>query len=306
MNTRQQILSFTFLFLTSTISFGEAPCPGNVVPVRYHSLDHSQIGVQVRINDLGPYEFLLDTGAQLTVVEPSLAAELRLPARDAVGVISVTHYTVAPVALAERVEVGSVVVQRPLVAVENLGHLRTLYPNVRGKLGESFLTHFDVLIDYAHKIVCLDENGAMRGQLQGERVPLVAQQSQPGNLPVAQPILISVQLTKGNSRGTILRLDSGTNVALLYAGRPEAPFWKQMQNAKQCAAMGGSLVSLTDMSPQNLRVGGRWLHGIAFMTPVRTGNIVTIAGEDGLLPASLFKRLFISHADHFVIFDPKY
>jgi hypothetical protein len=306
MNTRQQFLSFTFLLLTSTSLFGEAPCPGNVVPVRYHSLEHSQIGVPVRINDLGPYEFLLDTGAQLTVVEPSLAAELRLPARNTVGVISVTHYAEVPVALAERVEVGSVAVQRPLIAVENLDRLRTLYPNVRGKLGESFLAHFDVLIDYAHKIVCLDENGAMRGQLQGERVPLVAQQSQPGNLPVAQPILISVQFTTGSSRGTILRLDSGTNVALLYAGRLEAPFWKQVQNARQCAAMGGSLVSLTEMPPQDLRVGARWLRGIAFMTPVRTGNIVTIAGEDGLLPTTLFKRVFISHADHFVIIDPKF
>jgi len=298
----------TFLLLCllrSSSLFGQAQCPGNVALVRYHSLDHSQIGVPVRINDSGPYEFLLDTGAQLTVVEPSLAAELHLPTPDAVGVISVTHYAEAPVALAERVEVGSVAAQRPMVAVENLGRLRTLYPKVRGKLGESFLANFDVLIDYAHKILCLDESGAMREQMHGELVPLVARESQPGNLPVAQPVLISARLNSDDSRDTILRLDSGTNVALLYAAHLEAPLWKQMQNARQCAAMGGAQVSLTDMPPQDLRIGARLLRGVAFMTPVRKGNIVTIAGEDGLLPTTLFKRVFISHADHFVMFDPR-
>ncbi len=63
MNTRQQILS-TSLLLISTSLFGEAHCSANIVPVRYHSLDHAQIGVPVRINDSGPYEFLVDTGSQ--------------------------------------------------------------------------------------------------------------------------------------------------------------------------------------------------------------------------------------------------
>lgn len=305
MTTRQQNLSITFLLLTLTRLFGEVPCPGNVVPVRYHSLGHSQIGVPVWINGSGPYEFLVDTGAQLTVVEPSLAAELRLRAGDTLGVISVTHSAKAASAVAERVEVGSVAVRGPLMAVEDLGRLRTLYPNVRGKIGESFLAHFDVLIDYSHKILCLDESGAMRERMLGERVPLVARESQPGNLGVAQPVLVSVRLNSDSSRGTILRLDSGTNVALLYAGHLEAPLWKQMENAKKCAAMSGSAVPLTEMPPQDLRIGARWLRGVAFMTPVKTGNIATIPGEDGLLPTTLFKQVFISHADHFVIFDPK-
>src|SRR5579864_6236705 len=134
MNTRQQFLFFTFLLLTSTSLFGEAPCPGSVVPVRYHSLDHAQIGVPVRINGSGPYEFLVDTGAQLTVVEPSLAAELGLQASAASGVISVTRYAEVPLALADRVEAGSMVVEHPVIALENLGRMKDLYPNVRGKL----------------------------------------------------------------------------------------------------------------------------------------------------------------------------
>jgi hypothetical protein len=241
----------------------------------------------------------------LTVVEPSLAAELGLQASTAGGVISVTRYAEVPVAVADRVEAGSMVVEHPIVALDNLGRLKDLYPSIRGKLGESFLEHFDVLVDYGHKILCLDESGTMRKQIQGERVPLVVREFRPGNLRVAQPILISVRLSSDNSRGTILRLDSGTNVALLYAARLEAPLWKQMQNAKRCAVMNRLLVSLTDMPPQDVQIGTRLLRGVAFMTPIRTGNVVTIEGEDGLLPTGLFRRVFIGHASGFVVFDPR-
>ena len=304
MNALRKILFSSLLFLTLSSSLGNTQCPGELSPIRYHSLGHSQIGVPVMINGRGPYEFLLDTGAQLTVVEPSLAAELHLPARGSVGVISVTHYADAPIDVAERVEAGSMLVEHAIVAIAKLGRLKDLYPNIGGKLGESFLSHFDLLIDYPHKILCLDEGGAMREQIHGERVPVVAQQSQPASLPIAPPILVFVQLNSGDSRATTLRLDSGTNIAFLNAGHLEAPFWKQMQSAKQCAVMSGAQVPVTNMPPQDLRVGTRWLRGVAFMTPVRTRNTVTIPGEDGLLPTNLFKRVFISHGSHFVIFEP--
>jgi hypothetical protein len=271
--------------------------------LRYRPLDHLQIAVPVRINGFGPYEFLVDTGSQLTIVEPALAAEVGLTPLASGGVISVTRYAEVPMALAGRVDAGAGFAEQSMVAVESLGRLKELYPKVRGKLGESFLEHFDVLIDYSHKILCLDRSGAMRDKMRGERVPLVIQEIRQGSMGVAQPILISVRFA--NSSRRILRLDSGSNVALLYAGRPEEPIWKQIQTAKQCAVMDTLLVSLTDMPPQDVRIGARLLRGVAFMTPIRTGNIVTIAGEDGLLPTGLFRRVFICHEDHFAIFDPR-
>jgi len=308
---RGRILTSSFLSLLLGLTnllvaeSSSSQCPGKVPMLRYQPLDHLQIAVPVKINGSGPYEFLVDTGAQLTIVEPSLAAELDLKAVAKGGVISVTRYADVPMALADRIETGSVAVEQSIVAIENLGQLKELYPKIQGKLGEGFLEHFDVLLDYAHKVLCFDESGTMRDQLQGERVPLVAREIRPGTSPVAQAILISVRLGSDRSRNTILRLDSGTNVSLLYAGRLEAPLWKQMENAKRCAVMHRSSVSLTVMPPQDVRIGTRFLRGIPFMTLVRTGNVVTIAGEDGLLPTGLFKRVFISHADHFVIFDPR-
>jgi hypothetical protein len=45
---------------------GEIDRPSHVIPVR--------------INRSGPFGFIVDTGSQVTVIDPSLAAELRLRA----------------------------------------------------------------------------------------------------------------------------------------------------------------------------------------------------------------------------------
>jgi hypothetical protein len=56
----------------------EPHCPGNIPSLRFHLVQRSRIIVPVVINHTGPHEFLVDTGAQFTVVDPLLATELHL------------------------------------------------------------------------------------------------------------------------------------------------------------------------------------------------------------------------------------
>src|SRR5215469_18213537 len=70
---------FTLLLLTSSVVFSETRCPGNESgqPLRFR-MEDAIIVVPVNLNGTGPYDFMVDTGAQTTVMEPSLAAELQL------------------------------------------------------------------------------------------------------------------------------------------------------------------------------------------------------------------------------------
>src|SRR5215472_7915526 len=118
------IFSFAFFFQTSSMVFAATPCPGNVFSVQYHSLPHSHVGISAMINGSGPFEFMVDTGAQITVVDPALAQELRLETTDSLNIVTVASNVEVPLVSASVVEVGAVSVHGIEMAVEDLGLVR--------------------------------------------------------------------------------------------------------------------------------------------------------------------------------------
>src|SRR5258707_6394490 len=152
----------------------EPHCPGNVASLRFRFVQRSQIIAPVTINHTGPYDFLVDTGAEMTVVDPSLAAELHLKIRGTtVVVVGVGHRTLASFAQLESLEAGSRAIANPLVVVQNLHHLQGTGSHFRGILGGDFLGHFDVLIDNAHSMLCLDVARVMQPEVKGDHIALV-------------------------------------------------------------------------------------------------------------------------------------
>jgi len=125
----------------------EPHCPGNVNSLPFRLVQHSQIVVPVTINNTGPYDFLVDTGAQIMTVDPALAAELQLKTRGTAGVTGVGVYARAPLTQLESVDAGTYVVENVLAVVQNLGQTQLADHRVRGVLAGNFLEHFDLLID---------------------------------------------------------------------------------------------------------------------------------------------------------------
>lgn len=261
--------------------------------------------MSVSINQSGPYEFIVDTGSQITIIEPSLAAELGLQSVGNIEVISDVRHAEVKLVRLDLIETGHFSVQQPLVAVQSLAQIQGDNPKVRGILGENFLTHFDLLIDYAHPILCLDDTNQMQQDSPGERIPLVAKPDGEWNSPFPQPVRISVRLSDSGSRAFILRLDSGANVPQLYVNQLGTTPWVQGKNALRGSVTGKTEEFFGLMSPQNVRIGKQLLRYITFSTPMRTKQNVAVEGEDGLIPTGLFKRVLISYADRFVILDPR-
>src|SRR5690349_20587155 len=85
----------------------EPHCPGNVVSVRFRLARRSQIIIPVKINHAGPYDFLVDTGAHVTTVDPDLAAELHLRIEGTVGFVGVGFRTHPSFAHLDILEAGS-------------------------------------------------------------------------------------------------------------------------------------------------------------------------------------------------------
>jgi hypothetical protein len=305
MSTRQLLVLLASLAsLTTSVVSGEARCPDNVATIRYHSLQNSQISISVTINRSGPFEFMVDTGSQITIIEPSLAAELNLAAMGRVGVTSDVRRAEGEMVRLDLIEAGSGSVEQSLAAVQSLAQIQAANPKIRGILGETFLAHFDVLMDYGHNILCFDATGQMQRDLQGERVPLVTKPDSEWDSPLPQPLLIPVQVGE-KSRNRILRLDSGANVPQLYVNTLDSAPWVQRQNALRGQVTGKAAEYFALMPPQDIHIYKHVLRDAVFATPLKTSHNVDFKGEDGLLPTSLFKRIFISYTDHFVILDPR-
>ena len=146
---------------------GETPCPANITPVAFHNSRQHQMVVQVSINDAGPYDFLLDTGTQMTVIDRSLAAELALPTSGNAVVAGISVQGQIRYAQLEMLKLGRYASTNLRVLVFDMNKIQRAKFAIRGLLGQDFLSRFNLFIDNARGVLCIDDSGAMEASVRG-------------------------------------------------------------------------------------------------------------------------------------------
>ena len=277
----------------------ETRCPGNVASLPFRTVNRHQMIVPVSINHAGPFSFLLDTGTQMTMVDPALAAAIHLETTGKADVASVGMQAAASFAQADLVEAGSHSVANQKVLVYDLANLQATGLNIQGVLGEDFLEQFDMLIDNGHSLLCLDDSAAMRGEVKGSRIPLLAQAD---GSPLASSLIVVARLTDG-MRPVRLKLDSGSNVPFLY-DTSEYMALGMFRGASLHGGSGGAQKTFMALPPQDVRIGSAELGKVPFITIAGVQKNTHASQFDGLLTMGLFKRVFINHADHYAVLEP--
>ena len=288
--------------IVSTLS-AETHCPGNVASVPLHLVNRHQMIVAVSANHSGPYSFLLDTGTQTTMVDTSLANELHLSTQGTAEVASVGIHASASFAQIDQLEVGSYAVVNQKVLVYDLQNLQATGLNIQGVLGEDFLEHFDMLIDNAHSLLCLDDSTAMRAEVKGSHIPLLVPAQTADGAPLPKSLIISARLIDG-MRPVRLKLDSGANVPFLYNTSEYMALGLFRGASLHGGGANGSQRTFTALPPQNMKIGSVEISKVPFITLAGAQKDSHTSGFDGLLTMGLFRRVFICHADHFAVLDP--
>jgi hypothetical protein len=290
-------------FTLSTLQ-AEPHCPGNVASLPLRLVQNSLIILAVQINHAGPYDFVVDTGAQVTTIDSSLASELRLTIEGSTHVDGVATSSRNEYVYLDAVQAGAYAVPHSLAVIQNLAQLKAADSRIRGVLGETFLAHFDLLIDNRRQILCLDDSESLVKAVKGERVVLAEPKGSRQDLPFTRPILIAARLSGTDDTPVLLRLDSGSNAPVLYSAdlRRENPPSTGVLGSKR--SVNGVTQAFGVLTPRDVQVGKISVRQVTFMVPMNSIGDVASPREDGLLPTMAFQRVFISYSSHYATLDP--
>ena len=286
------LLVIAALLCAAPASFADAPGPA-VVP--FHFIRGFAVIVPVMVNGRGPYDFMLDTGSTITTVDRELGQELALMPQEQDTVTTLTQRTTGLLAFARSVVVGPVTEPNVEIMIRDLSGLRRIAPTTRGVLGQNALNHADFLLDYRHKLMEFDTDGALARSLGGHHVPLRRQSLDGG--PQYANLAVRANISDHGVRAGDFLLDSGAASLVLFSGIEK----EGIESAEGWVAdtVGGQL--LADLREIQVVIDGKSrevaTHVLAFKG----------AGKDidGLLPTSIFDRIYISNREGFAMFEPK-
>lgn len=228
--------------------------------------------VEVFLDASGPFRFLLDTGSQTNHIDSALARKLGLRATARFSLYTPSGQTIVPGGRVGKVTLGSMEASDQEFLFTSFDDLSRSLPGIRGILGQEFLTHFDYTLDLQHHRLTVGD-------------------------PPSTGLPISVQLIFGRmavptTLGTLL-LDSGAEMLTLFRQSPRP------SNAQLMGTSGLDAFVSVQAAPK-VGIGDRCYR------PARAVYRAVPASEAaGLLPANLFRAIFICNSKGYVVFDPQ-
>jgi hypothetical protein len=300
---RPNIFNRTFLLIAPLLltAFVSRASAGAQTVVQLQSNNRGYSIVQVSINGSGPYPFLLDMGANRTLIQNELLNILKITPGDLVPVNMATGVTYLRRTVVSSLAVAGLAVHDLQIEGIDSDKLTRISESVQGILGEDFLKHFDLLIDNHARnhiqTLILDSTSNLAHSLAGDRLPLSFSGTRDGH-PTKDRLVFDLKLPNSPEPAHFL-IDSGANHAMFFPPKP--------RSSQQLGAPAGTLQTMSGSSHCHsefvpLAVGKEDVGpvDVAFCDGMRANVDV-----DGFLPTSTFKRLFISHSGAYLIANPR-
>ena len=209
-----------------------------------------------KVNDRGPFEFILDTGAGTSLLSTELAKQLELKVIGSKEGQSAGGKVAVSLARVDSLVVGETKLDDVDVGIVDLSHIgRTVGAKIDGDLGYNFLKHFRVTIDYRDSELRLDDPKRVESFARNARTEIAIRLANP-----AKPlILIDVY---ANGRGPFqFAIDTGTSTSAIT---PELANQLGVQTSPVGAGTtGGAPVDFQAGSLQSFQLGGAKVDNMA-------------------------------------------
>lgn len=258
---------------------------------KFQLRDGYLIVVQTMVNGAGPFSFLLDTGATHTVIDPGLARQLQASVIGKASLTTVSDVRKDQLVRLKEVRVGDSAVSELGAIIDKLDDVKLKSPGIRGVLGEDFLSNFDFLIDYKERTLRFGEDAPA-----GERCRFETMGHYRG-LPTTNRLLIEAEFMDVSGGKVQLQLDTGAKMPELFPVRHDS-FPSQPWAGSMAFSSGPN--GTTIHSRVTIKVGSTTVHDLDVVQSRRGVAYDAV----GLIPASIFHRIFISHSGGFVVLNP--
>jgi predicted aspartyl protease len=233
--------------------------------------------VPVTVNGNGPFEFILDTGAGLTVVSPELAALVGIDATGSKEAMGAGGKVVVQLGTAASITVGGATRRDAAVAIsEELSRIAAVVGSkVDGAFGHGFLAGYVVTIDYRTAVLGLADASEPRGASGPSAVPFrLASPAKP---------LILVPARVNGTGPYQFALDTGASTTVLASGLAQ-----ELGIARTGApAMtgGGGAVAASLGTLRSLALGDRRINNLPIVIADFLSALSTVVGErlDGIV-----------------------
>lgn len=162
----------------------------------------SRMTVAVRVNDTGPYRFVVDSGADTSVIGTRLASALALPGRSRVLLNGVTDSSYVDRVAVDQLTLGPTSVYDLHVPV-----LREADIGAAGMVGLDALVSQRLMLDFEKRTISVDDGLQPAPRMDGEivvtarlnRGQLILTQVKAGQVPVDAVVDTGSEITIGNS-----------------------------------------------------------------------------------------------------------
>ena len=164
----------------------------------------------VRVNDQGPFDFILDTGAGTSLLTPELAKRLSVKIVGSKEGQSAGGSVAVSLAKADSLAVGDARIDDVDLGIVDLAHVgKTIGAKIDGDLGYNFLKYFRITIDYRDCEIHFDDPKRVETFGRSAKAQLPIRLASP-----AKPLLlIDVHL---NGRGPFqFAIDTGTSTTAI-------------------------------------------------------------------------------------------
>jgi predicted aspartyl protease len=261
----------------------------------FRLIGNALVVVPVLVNDEGPFEFLLDTGTNTTIITPELARQLSLRTTGNISLITLAGAEVVPRSVLDSLALGTKSIKRLEVLFDELRGVRSVDAKICGVLGQNFLSQFNYLLSYRERYVEFDEDGEMESRLTGTRLAFEQHEGK---------LVVSSQSTAHGQEALRLVLDSGASHLVLFASACDKLRLKTNAPEKFLTSTSATGHHVTLRRLSNLQLGSERLANLP-VALIEDRALPEDRFEDGLLPTSLFRIIFFQNEKHIVILNPR-